>query len=803
MKSHARVVVIGGGVVGCATLYHLAKLGCTDALLIERSELTSGSTWHAAAGTHVLHDVTNLARMHHYSITLYPKLEAETGQSCGIHAIGGIYLAASAERADQLRILKSKSKYLGFTFDQISIEETLEMFPLLDPAGVQASFWQPDEVHVDPSGVTHAFAKGARQMGAEIERFCPVIETNPRPDGGWDVVTEKGTVVAESVVNAAGLWGREVARLAGIELPLAPMEHQYLVTEPVEAVEALTKEMPLLHDADGEYYLRQEGQGFLFGAYERGGKHWAVEGTPLDFGHELLPDDLDRISENYMRAVERVPSLGEAGVKRVINGPMIWTPDVYALVGPMPGLRNYYAANGMIPGFSQGPGVAKSLAEIIVHGQPEWDISALDVARFGPYAGKGYTMAKAADNYETRFRIHFPNEERDAGRPLRTRPIYLKQKEQGAVHGASYGWEVPLFFAPGGGEVVHSFRRASWFEQVREECLALRAGVGLLDTSHFAKYRVSGPGAEAWLNHVMCNRMPQVDGKTVLTPMANEAGRVIGDFTVTRAGPEEYYLFGSGVAERYHWRWFEPLLPESGVKFESLTAAWAGFNLAGPRSREMLAELVAADTSNEAFPFLTTQWHDMGLARGLVLRISFTGDLGYEIYVPNECQLALYERLLELGKGYDLKLCGGYAMGSLRLEKGYGSWGREYGPEYTPFEAGLDRFVRLQKDDFIGREALLRLKEETPRWKFCAFTVDAEDADAWGGEPVMLDGRAVGQVTSGGYGHHVGQSIALAYLDSADIDPNADYRVEIVGEPRPARMITAPLFDPNGGRMRG
>ena len=805
MNSHTRVAVIGGGVTGCAVLYHLTKLGWSDVMLIERDELTSGATWHAAASNHVLQDITNIALLQHYTISYYPKLEAETGQSCGIHKVGGIYLAETPERHDQLEILRSKAKAHGFVLDRLTLEEAKSMNPLLDLDEVRAAYFQPDECHVDPSGVTQALARGAREAGAEIHRFNPVVATVQRPDGTWQVETEKGTVIADAVVNAAGLWGREVAALAGIHLPLMPMEHQYLVTESIPEIEALAAEIPLLHDNDRQYYMRQEGQGLLFGAYEKDGRHWSVDGTPQDFATELLPDDLERIAGNYEAACGRVPVLGEAGVKRVINGPMIWSPDVLPLIGPVPGVRNYYSATGVMAGFSQGIGLGRMLADWIVEGRPTWEIFAMDVSRFGDFATRDYTLARTAENYCSRYRIFFPLEEREAGRKARLRPNYERHAAAGAVFGANFGWEVPLYFDPdtAGKPAKYSFRRSGWFDAVGEECRAVRQGVGLMDVSHFAKYRVSGPDAAAWLDRLLANRVPRTVGKTTLSPMLNDAGRLIGDFTVTRLAEDTFMLLGSGAAELFHWRWIAPRLPADGVTFESLTVPWAGFSIAGPRSRDLLADVTGADVSNAAFPFLTTRMLDLAGTEAMVVRISFTGDLGYEIYFPEDRQLAVHDRLAEAGAAYGLRPFGSYALTSMRLEKGFGSWALEYGPQYSPYEAGLDRFVRTDKDDFVGRGGALRLAQQVPDYSLRMFAIETEDADAVGSEPVMLDGRIVGEVTSGGYAHWSRASLAFAYVETDALkNGGGEFTVDIVGQPRPARLLTEPLFDPAGERLR-
>ena len=806
MKSHAQAVVIGGGITGCSILYHLTKLGWSDVMLLERSELTAGSTWHAAAGNHVLHALTTMSKIHHYTITQFPKIEAETGQSCGIHPVGGIYLASTPERLDQLKIQHAKARYLGIDFETISLDEVSRLNPLIDTSEVLGAWFEPTECHVDPAGVCNAYAKGAQAGGAEVHRFTPVLETIPLPDGRWRVVTPNGDIEADVVVNAAGLWGREVAALAGVSLPLMPMEHQYFVTEDIPELVALDHEIPLLHDNDREHYMRQEGSGLLVGAYEADGRHWAVDGTPLDFGLELLPDDLERIEDNMAAAMARVPALASAGIKRVVNGPMIWSPDVLPLVGPMPGLNNYYMAAGVMNGFSTAGGIGWQLAEWIVEGEPSLDITAIDVARFGAdYSTQDYCLARTYENYSTRFSIHFPYEERPAGRPAKIRPLYERHKALGAVFGASYGWEVPLWFAPEGvtAEDQPSFRRTNWFDHVGNECRALRKKVGLLDTSHYAKHEISGPGAEAWLDRLLANRMPVDAGRTVLSPMLNDSGHLVGDFTVTRLDNERFLMVGSGVVERYHRRWFDRTLPADGVTVESRSDALCGFSISGPLARDLLAALTGEDVSNDAFPFLRSREMSIGPAKARVMRISFTGELGYEMYVPTEHQVAVFDAIRAAGEPLDLALIGGRALGSLRIEKGYGSWGPEYGPEYTPFESGLDRFVRFQKDDFVGRDAALRMSNELPAYRLSYFVIDADEADATGGEPVACDGVIVGQVSSAMFGHTVGESLALAYINSDAAKPGDNFTIEILGDKRPARLLAEPLVDPKGERMRG
>jgi dimethylglycine dehydrogenase len=806
MRTHAQAVVIGGGLVGCSVLYHLAKLGWTDSVLLERDELTSGSTWHAAAGIAGLHDNNNISRLQYYTMRLYEELERETGQGCGIFQPGIIYVAESREREHQLRLQAAKARFFGVEFHELSVAEAEAMHPLADFSGIRCAMFEPDGGNVDPSGVTHAYAKGARMLGVEIHRFTPVTALSQRPDGGWTVTTPKGEIETDVVVNAAGLWGREVARMAGFELPLMTMEHQYFVTETIPEIAALGRRLPSVADRDGEYYSRQEGLGMLVGAYEREGKFWAEDGTPMDFGHELFDADLDRIEANVMRACRRFPVLETAGIKRVINGPMIWSPDSAALMGPVPELRNFYCCNGIIPGFSQSGGLGLSLAQWIVEGEPEMDLFPWDLARYGAWADKAFTRARVFDCYTHRFRIHFPYEERTAGRPVRTRPAYERQKTMGAVFGLSYGWEHPLWFARDGVEPVetYGFERQNWFATVGEECRALRAGVGVIDISNFAKYEVRGAGARDWIDRVVANRTPAEPGRMCLAPLLGARGGVAGEFTVACLAPDHYLMFGSGIAERYHRRFFNKVALPEGVTMNSLTDAWAGFNVAGPKARALLERLTNEDLSNTAFPFLRARRMQVAGIEVVALRVSFTGDLGWELYAAEADQVALYEALLEAGADLGVRPVGSRALLSLRLEKGYGSWGREYSPEYWPQEVGLDRLVKLDKPEFLGRDAYFEVKDRSPRYRLVSFRVEAETADASGGEPIFLPGGdAVGMASSGGYGHTVGASLAMGAIKAEHATPGAEFEIAILGRPHRAELLAEPLFDPGGARLRG
>ncbi|MCX7565310.1 FAD-dependent oxidoreductase [Sulfitobacter sp. F26169L] len=806
MRTHAQAVVIGGGVIGCSILYHLTKLGWSDVMLLERDELTSGSTWHAAANIHGLHDNNNITRIQNYTMDLYNALEAETGQSCGVFQPGSLYLAQTEAREHQLRLQAAKAKYYGLGFYEVSRAEAEKLHPLVDYDGIRCIMYEPSGGNVDPSGVTNAYAAGARQNGAEIVRFCPVTGTEQQPDGTWIVRSGKGDIRTQWVVNAAGLWGREVAALAGIKLPLQPTEHQYFVTETIAEIEGMEGRLPSVADRDGEYYLRQEGKGLLVGAYEKNLRFWAEDGTPQGFGHELFADDLERIEENMLRAIERVPAVGTAGIKRVINGPMIWSPDSNVLFGPVPELRNYFCCNGIIPGFSQSGGMGLLAADWIVTGESRYDMFAWDVARFGDWADKAFTKARVGDQYANRFKIHFPNEERSAGRPARLRPVYDTQRDMGAVFGLNYGWEHPLYFGDevGAQDQTHGFTRQSWWDVVGKECRMLREHAGIIDISNFAKYICKGSGAEAWLNAVFANTMPREVGRSCLTPLIGKRGGIAGDFTVTRLAENEFWVIGSGMAERYHWRFFKEVPLPEGTTFESRTNTMCGFNVAGPKSRELLQRLTITSLETRDFPFMRSQWIELGGVRCLALRVSFTGDLGWELHCDEADQKRLYDALVTAGAQVGAGPVGSRALMSLRIEKGYGSWGREYSPEYWPQEVGLARLCKLDKP-FLNRDAVTETMANPAREELVLLALDggqteASFADATGGEPVFKDGVGIGRVTSGAYGYFVGLSLALAYIKGGSAGEVVD--VMVLGKPHKATILAEPPFDPEGKRLR-
>jgi len=810
MRGEARVVVVGGGVVGASVLYHLTKAGWKEVMLIERDELTCGSTWHAAGGMHTINGDPNVAKLQQYTIQLYREIERISGQSCGVHLTGGIMLAGTRERLDWLKMAQARGRYLGMQLEMLTVDEAAQRFPLLDKRHFVGAMFDPIEGHVDPYGVTHAYAKSAQLAGAEVIRHTRVVDLKPRPDGSWDVITDRGNIHAEHVVNAGGLWAREVGRMVGLELPILAMEHQYLITEEVPQIAGLREQMHCI-DFEGELYLREERGGVLIGTYERAGVPWSPLETPSDFTQSLLPNDLERIAPSLEVAFQHFPALGEVGIRKVVNGPFTFAPDGNPLVGPIKGLRNFWVACGVMAGFSQGGGVGLALSQWMVEGDPGSDIWAMDVARYGDWATLAYTNAKVRENYSRRFRIRFPNEELPAARPLRTTPIYDRLGERHAVFGEYCGLEHALWFAPRAADAREevTFRRSNAHEHVAEECRAVAERVGLLEISNYGKIEVTGAGAEAWLSRVMANRVPAV-GRIGLTPMLNEAGRLIGDFTMCRLAPDRVLLIGTLAAETYYLRWFERLLPPAGVHVRACATEYLGLSVAGPGSRALLQSLVRADLSNAAFPFLAFRRLDIGMIPALVGRISFTGELGYEIWVTPDYQRALYELLVAAGAERGLKPFGGRALNCMRIEKGFGTWTREFRPIYGPYEAGLGRFVALEKPDFIGRPAALKERASGGERRLVAFAVEAGDADTIGDEPIWHEGRVVGWVTSGAYGHRVGRSLALGYVPAPIAASDAGFEIEIIGERRPARRLSAPgqagqgcAYDPTGARMRG
>ena len=804
MKTHTQVVIVGGGVVGASVAYHLTKIGWTDVMLLEKHELTSGSTWHAAGGVHTYNSDANVSLLQKYTIDLYHEIERASGQSCGIHATGNLVLAANQAVLDNIRMMHSRGRYLGLEMQLISPREARELNPLINDQEFIGALHRRDGGHVDPHGVTQAYAIAARNAVAEIHRYTRVTGLEPRPDGSWLVITDKGEIGCEHVVNAAGLWAREVGHMAGIELPVLAMEHMYIVTDEIPEVVACGRELLPTTDYSGEIYMRQERNGVLMGTYEQDCRVWSPEVTPWDFNMQLLPDDLDRLAKHLEIGFKRFPAIGRAGIKRVVNGPFTFAPDGNPLVGPVRGLRNYWCACGVMAGFAQGGGVGLALSRWMAEGDPGSDLFAMDVARYGAFATPAYTNIKVQENYRRRFRMTFPNEELTAARPLRRTPVYDRLQAAGAVFGANFGLEIALWYAPKSMDPVEipTYRRSNAFPVVREECHAVRNAVGLMEISGFGKYEIVGPGAELWLNRLLAGRVP-VPGRMALAPMLNEQGRIIGDFSLACLADDRFLMIGSGTAEIYHMRWFERHPPPIGTVVRALAHALTGFAIAGPKSRELLQRLARANVSSDAFKFFDVREMTIGMVPATVIRASYTGDLGYEIWVTPDYQVTLYEQLVEAGSDLGLRHFGSRALMSLRLEKGYGAFLREFRSDYTPTESGLGRFVAYDKADFIGREAALNDRATRPTKRLVTLVVDANDADAVGYETILKDDRAVGQVTSGGYAHWAKKSIAMGYVRSDLAKDDETFVIGLFGDDCPARIHMTPLFDPNGGRQRG
>ena len=804
MNTSARAVIIGGGVVGASTLYHLAKLGWSEVTLLEKSELTSGSTWHAAGGMHTFNGEANISRLQKYTIDLYREIEALSGQSCGLHPNGGLMLAATQGELDSLKLICSRARYLGMETEMISLEQALSLNPLIDPSYFIGALWRADGGHCDPSGTTHAYVKAARKLGASVERFTRVTSLAQRRDGSWDVLTDKGSINAEHVVNCAGLWAREVGRMVGIERPVLAMEHHYLITDDIPELAGRDKEIVNTTDYAGEIYMRQERGGALMGTYEKHGIPWSPLTTPDDFSMQLLPDDFERLAPCFEVGFRHFPALGRVGIRKAINGPFTFAPDGNPLVGPIRGLRNYWVACAVMAGFSQGGGIGLVLSRWIAHGDPGQDILSMDVARYGAFATPKYTSIKVPENYSRRFRLAYPNEELPAARPVRRSPIYDRLLAAGAMMGANFGLEHALWFAPPGVEAVETptYRRSEAFPIIGAECRAVRAGVGLYETTNYGKYEVTGRGARAWLERVFASRIPKPK-RLGLAPMLNAAGRIVGDLSIACLQEDRYLIMGSGFAEEFHLRWFWASDPPSDVFVRSAASTLCGVSVAGPKSRELLQGLVRIDLSAAAFKLFQVVETAVGFAPAILTRAGFTGELGYEIWTTPDYFASLYDELCEAGRAFGMVRFGGRALSSLRLEKGYGSFNKDFRPDYTPGETGLDRFVDFDKPDFCGRAAARAERAAGPKRRFVVMEVSDADADVVGYESILKDGAAVGYVTSGAYGHCIGKSLAAGYVPSALARDGESFKIDILGEMRTATARLEPLYDPQGRRLRG
>ena len=801
LPRHAKVVIIGGGVVGCSILFHLAKFGWKDAVLLERDELTSGSSWHAAGQIHTISSDPNISRLQSYTIGLYKEIEELSGQSVGLHMTGGFYLASNKTWYDYLKRERSKARYMGLQQEFISLQEVAERHPLIEPKHYLAALWDDQDGDLDPSGTTYAFAKAARHYGAQYFTHTPATATTQRADGTWDVTTPNGTINAEYIVNCGGLWAREVGHMSGLNFPVQPMEHHYLLTEGIDEIINHPTRLPCGIDYEANLYFRQERDGMLLGTYEPVGVPWKVEGTPWDFGHELLNPNLEHIADRLELGFERIPALAEAGIRQTVNGPFTFGPDGNPMIGPVPGMHNYWCAVGVMAGFCQGGGVGLTMAEWMIDGEPSIDVWAMDVARFGSWASPDWGTVKSTENYERRFVMTFPNETLPKGRRQQTTALYDRLVARGARMGQSFGLENALWFADGPEDAWEdpTFERNRSHDYVARECAAVRHDVGGIELANFAKHSITGPGARDWLNRTMAGHIPQ-PGRLTLTPMLTEKGRLYGDLTVACLGEEEFMLFGSGAMQDAHSRFFAQTLPDS-VRHENQTGGWHGIGLAGPQSRALLQRITRLDVSAEALKFRDTRQTYVGGVPVILNRLSFSGELGFEIYCRPQFLLLLSEAIEEAGADLNYRWYGARTLMSLRLEKGWGAWGLEFRPDFNAVESGMDAFINWNKD-FVGKEATERFRDEGVDRKLVTLTVDTP-MDVTLDEAVLVNDAAVGYITSGGYAHHVGQSMAMAYVASEYAAPGTQVDVEIMGEMYGAEVQGAPLYDPNGGRMRG
>jgi dimethylglycine dehydrogenase len=835
MRSHARAVVIGGGVVGVSTLYHLAKKGWSDVVLVERKELTSGSTWHAAGLLPLFNMSYSVGQIHKYSVGLYQTLEAETGQHVGFKQVSNIRLARTKDRWDEYMYYAGVARTIGVKVNVLTPAELKAIWPLCETDGILGAIQHPDDGYIQPADLTQAFAKGARALGAEINRSTTVTAIERIAAGEWLVKTDKGDIVAEHVVSATGNFARRTGAMVGLDIPVMPVKHQYIVTEPHPAIQERRvrglPEMGVLRESDSSWYMREENGGLLLGPYEKGAPACYVDGPSDASEYELFQEDLDRLLPHIETAIARVPAFGEVGVKKVYNGAIAYTPDGSPIVGPAWDVPNFWLNEGHSFGVTAAGGAGWQLAEWIVEGEPTIDMLGVDPRRFGPYASRGYLKEKNEEAYSLVFTVHYPDEERAAARPLKRSPSYDRFAAMGAVFGTVYGFERPNWFAPPGyglgdadlarpdvllnenhparkdGEKIRekwSFRRSNYFEFVGEECRHVHESVGVQDMSAFAKAIVSGPDAEAWLDSILANRIPKKIGRIGLCHLLTTRGGVRAEFTVCRTGPESFYLVSAGALERHDHDTLRKLLPRDGsVRLQPMTAQYGVLVVAGPQSRSLLQKLTDIDLSTVAFPWLTAKKISLGPVDTWALRANFVGELGWELHHPIETQNTIFDLLFEAGKEFGVKPFGIRAMLALAVEKSYRLVGRELSIEYAAFESGLVRFVHPNKGEFIGRDALVAWREKGFSNRFVTMEIHGvTDADARGSEPILLGSEMVGRCTQGAYGWRVGKSLALGMVRPDLGEIGQELTVQILGERFRATVIAESPYDPDNVALR-
>ena len=805
MKQHARVVIIGGGAMGVGLAYHLPLEGWNDVVLIDKGELTSGSTWHAAGLIPNFIGSLNMAKVHAYGIELYDKLEAETGQATGWHGCGALRLAVNDDEVDWFHYVKGILDYIGVESHLVGHAEMKEIHPLLKVDGVKLGFYTPNDGHTDPASSTNSMAVGARNRGVEIIKRNRVTGVERTSSGEWKVITEQGSIICEHVVNAAGSFSDQIAQMTGFRLPIVNMEHQYLVTENLPEIEALDKEPPVVRDPVASCYIRQEQKGLLVGPYETSGAvAWGVDGIDWSFDMELLPESIERLEHSLIHAAERVPLLANAGIKRVVNGPITHTPDGGFLLGPAGGLENYWLCCGASIGITQGPGAGKYLAQWMVHGQTEINVREMDPRRYGEFANTPgrYVVDKSIDEYQEMYQVHLPGEFREAGRPVKTTPIYEKLKAAGAVYGEYYGWERPKWFSLDGSDEEYSFRRSNVFNPVAEECKCVEQRVGVADLTAFSKYMVTGSDAEKFLNRIGANRTAKRDGGMSLTHMLTDLGGIECEIAITRLAQDRFFLTSAIVAQQHDLDWMvQHIGSGEEVKIEDVTDQFGMLAIAGPRSRDLLAKLTDSDLSNESFRWLTGQEIDVGGMAVIALRVSYVGELGWELYHPIEVMSDLCAQVEAAGEEFGLGWFGSYAVNCMRLEKGYKGWGSELTTEITPVEADIERFVDYDSE-FIGRGSVLKRKAEGISTKLVLVSVDADDADCMGNEPAMDGERPMGIVCSGAFGHRTNMSLAYVYVEPQFSEAGKTFEIPILGVRRTATVLADAPYDPLNQRLR-
>ena len=810
MKAKAKVVVVGGGVVGVSALYHLAKKGWSDVVLIERKELTSGSTWHAAGLLPLFNMSYSVGQLHKYAVNFYKTLEEETGQNVGFSVVSNIRLATTQDRMDEYHQYAAVAKTIGVKVNFLTPDEVKEIWPLCNTDGLIGAIQHPEDGYIQPADLTQALAKGARDKGAEIYRNTNVTGINQLDNEMWVVETDKGNIECEHVISCTGNFARQTGKMVGLDIPVIPVEHQYIVTEPhpeiVKRKEQGLPEMGVLRDSDSSWYMREERGGLILGPYEKGAPACYIDGPSQNSEFELFQEDIERIEPHIESAIHRVPVFGEVGVKKVYNGAICYTPDGSPIVGPAWGLKNFWINEGHSFGITAAGGAGWQLAESIVDGEPTIDMLGVDPRRFGDYATQSFLIEKNEEAYANVFTIHYPDEEREAGRPLRQAPCYDRLKDLGAVFGQKFGWERANWFAPKGVEQIDdwSFRRSNWFDHVGNECLNVQNNVGILDMTAFAKCRISGPGAKDFLDNLVANKLPQKNGRVNLCHALNSKGGVNSEFTIAKESDDSFYLVSAGAFQRLDHDWIKKWMPnDRSVTFENLTNSIGVLVVAGPKSRDLLNKISNTDFSNKAFPWLSAQKIDVGLAPSIAMRMNFVGELGWELHHPIEYQNHIFDRLMEAGEEFGVKPFGIRAMDSLRIEKSYKLVGTEMSIEYAAYESGLDRFVHLNKGNFIGRDALVKWQQEGFDNKMVTLEVfDINNADALGNNAVYSDGKVIGRATGGNYGFRVKKSLAIAMVKPEFSKIGTELEMDILDKKHKVVVIEDSPYDPTNEKIR-